>query len=181
MVDKEIIEDLTEDIVSWGNFFIIAHEDYMNDVKPFQELIEKQNLSCIIILEDMEIEFSEWDVLLAISPEGNESHILTRVEAALAQNTKVYAICRNLESPLSFLAKDVLNDDSSETFGKSVQLVFDEVIWKLSQDVGNADYELAQALPTAPPPKPVKSQMFICILGIAIVFIVIILIFKVLF
>ena len=57
MFDEETINDLVEDITSWGRFFIIVDGESQEEARNFCRELEDFDISSFVIIEGMEDEF----------------------------------------------------------------------------------------------------------------------------
>lgn len=154
MFDEETINDLVEDITSWGRFFIIVDGESQEEARNFCRELEDFDISSFVIIEGMEDEFrknlNEDDTVLVISKLGNEDFIKGMVKTALVKNIGIYAICSDFRSHLSILAEESIIINETEEFKENLKQIFNRIYERISSDSEEDTYEISNPIPCAP-------------------------------
>lgn len=162
-----MLDDLVNDMTSWGNLYIIVNEESIDLANGLNEKLEEQDISSFIITEGMEDSFkedlNEDDTVLVISQSGREDYIRTMVKSALKSKTKIYAICADFRSPLAILANETITLKETDDFKQETMKIIDYLCKNLTKDAENKEYEITKPtsfyknvleLELAPPESP---------------------------
>jgi biotin carboxyl carrier protein len=142
-VDVEVIDDLVEDINSWGTFYIVGEESLEHDTEKFLEDLQLNDVDYVRLFDGSQEEFKgnvcEDDVLLAICEAGEDEFILDMARIAKSGNVRVYAICGDSKSSLALLADEILVNE--EYFSIVLPVFFIVIINKINGDFREPEEE----------------------------------------
>lgn len=157
-MDKEFINDLAEDIVSWNDFYMVGDSESERFSQNLQDMLLKHDISCHIIRNSQDFDFNEGDCLLAISSGNHDPFIVEIVETAISKGIKVYGISNDENPALSFLCGEftIISENHERYFLE----VLDE---KLSGILKDDVYSLKGAAVSGPP-SPVKKLIITVLL-----------------
>jgi D-arabinose 5-phosphate isomerase GutQ len=125
---KDAINDLMEDITSWGDFFIACDECSKDVALAVRYFLIYYNYSAFDVGElgdEFKDKLDDDSCLMVISKLGNEDSIIDYVKTAKSRNVKVYSICGDDKSDLALLADETIVLDGD--FEKDL-LIIKEVI-----------------------------------------------------
>ncbi len=114
-IDVEVIEDLVEDMTSWGDFYIAFEDDLKDRTLRFLQDLEWHDIDFVKLEQNNIAEFEnsicDEDVLLAISRGGDDEFVLEMAKLAKSRHAKVYGICEDDENDLALLADESLTHE----------------------------------------------------------------------
>lgn len=141
MFDDGIIEEFAGDIMMWTNFYIVADDESINMAKDFQNKLDQLKISSVLLHDDSQYDFDDWDCLLAISKAGSDEFILDVVKLAKSMNVKVYGICVDFKSDLARSCDECIFTQDDDFSAEAMEFL-DVTVENIENQLDEEEYHL---------------------------------------